>query len=280
MPATTPRIIQRPGVGASAGILQRQELEFKRLVIDQPVLIVVLQGIKTLRWAHGEYHMRAGEALALAAGQTVDIINRMAPNGAYRAHWLAWDPALIAAHAQHNPAQPVIRHALPIVDAGGEFAQAFQRALHAMEDPGIPVDIARHRVAEMLQWLTLHGGRFEPVETLTSSAKVRRLISQDLAREWAATAVARALAMSEATLRRKLAEEGSCLSDILSDVRLSSALGLLLSTAQPVTQIALSCGYQTPSHFAARFRQRFEFSPSAIRRKGPEKLDLSYSIDS
>jgi hypothetical protein len=62
----------------------------------------------------------------------------------------------------------------------------------------------------------------------------------------------------------KLAEEGSC----LSDTRLSSALGLLLSTAQPVTQIALSCGYQTPSHIAARFRQRFDFSPSAIRRKG------------
>jgi len=268
MSATEPRIIQRPGVGSSAGILQRQELEFKRLVVDQPVLILVLQGIKTLRWAHGEVHMRAGEALALAAGQSVDIINRMAPNGAYRARWLAWDPALIAAHAQQNPAQPVIRHALPIVAAGGEFAEAFQRALQAVEDPGIPLEIARHRVAEMLQWLALHGGRFESAEPLSLSTKVRRLISQDLAREWAAADVAASFAMSEATLRRKLADECNCLSDILSDTRLSSALGLLLSTAQPVTQIALSCGYQTPSHFAARFRQRFDFSPSAIRRKG------------
>jgi AraC-like DNA-binding protein len=268
MSAIEPRIIQRPGVGSSAGILQRQELEFKRLVVDQPVLILVLQGIKTLRWAHGEYHMQAGEALALAAGQSVDIINRMAPNGAYRARWLAWDPTLIAAYAQQNPVQPVIRHALPIVDAGGEFAEAFRRALQAVEDPSIPLEIARHRVVEMLQWMALHGGRFELDEALLFSTKVRRLISQDLAGEWAAAAVAAALAISEATLRRKLAEESSCLSDILSDTRLSSALGLLLSTSQPVTQIALSCGYQTPSHFAARFRQRFGFSPSAIRRKG------------
>lgn len=268
MLATEPRIIQRPGVGSCAGILQRQELEFKRLMVDQPVLILVLQGIKTLRWAHGEVHLQAGEALALAAGQSVDIINRMAPNGAYRARWLAWDPALIAAHAQHNPAQPVIRHALPIVAAGGEFTEAFQRALQAVEDPGIPAEIARHRIAEMLQWLALHGGRFEQTEPLTLSAKVRRLIGQDLAREWAAADVSASFAMSEATLRRKLAEEDNCLSDILSDTRLSSALSLLLSTSQPVMQIALSCGYQTPSHFAARFRQRFDFSPSAIRRKG------------
>ena len=267
MSAIEPRIIQRPGVGSSAGILQRQELEFKRLVVDQPVLVLVLQGAKTLRWAHGQYHIRAGEALALAAGQTVDIINQVAPGGAYRAHWLAWDPALIAAHAQHSPAQPVICHALPIVDAGGEFGQAFQRAQQAVEDPSIPEVIARHRAAEMLQWIGLHGGRFETAQPLALSAKVRQLIGQDLPREWAATAVASAMAMSEATLRRKLAEEGCCLSDILSDVRLSAALSLLLSTAQPVTQIALSCGYQTPSHFAARFRQRFEFSPSAIRRK-------------
>lgn len=268
MAATEPRIIQRPGVGSSAGILQRQELEFKRVVVDQPVLILVLQGVKTLRWAHGECHIRAGEALGLAAGQSVDIINRMAPSGAYRAHWLAWDPALIAAHAQHNPAQPVIRHALPIVDPGNEFAQAFQRALQAVADPSIPESIARHRMAEMLQWLALHGGRFEQTTPLTLGARVRRLIGQDLAQDWAAATVASALAMSEATLRRKLADEGHCLSDILSDIRLSAALGLLLSTTQPIIQIALSCGYQTPSHFAARFRQRFGFSPSAIRRKG------------
>jgi AraC-like DNA-binding protein len=268
MPTTAPRIILRPGVGASAGILQRQELEFKRLVIDQPVLVLVLQGVKTLRWPHGECHIRAGEALALAAGQTVDIINQVASKGAYRAHWLAWDPSLIAAHAQHCPAQPVIRHVLPIIDAGGEFGQAFQRALQAVEEAGIPLEIARHRAAEMLQWIGLHGGRFEPLEPMNLSTKVRRLISQDLAQPWAATTVATNLSMSEASLRRKLAEEGSCLSDILSDTRLSAALGLLLSTAQPVTQIALGCGFQTPSHFAARFRQRFEFSPSAIRRKG------------
>ncbi len=71
--------------------------------------------------------------------------------------------------------------------------------------------------------------------------------------------------MSEATLRRKLADEGDCLSGILADARLSFALTLLQATTQPVTQIALAVGYQSPSHFTVRFRRRFGFSPSAIR---------------
>lgn len=62
---------------------------------------------------------------------------------------------------------------------------------------------------------------------------------QDLAREWAAAAVAAALANSEATLRRKLAEAES---------------------------------YQTPSPFAARFGQRFELSPTAMRYMRREEL--------
>lgn len=77
--------------------------------------------------------------------------------------------------------------------------------------------------------------------------------------------MASAFAMSEATLRRKLADEGTKLSEILVDTRLSFALTLLQSTAQSVTQIALNVGYQTPSHFATRFRSRFGVPPTPIR---------------
>jgi AraC-like DNA-binding protein len=35
-----------------------------------------------------------------------------------------------------------------------------------------------------------------------------------------------------------------------------------------VTQIALTVGYQSPSHFTVRFRRRFGFPPSAIRESG------------
>lgn len=262
-----PRIVHRPGVGTTASVLQKQELEFKRLFIDQPLLIVVERGIKALRWATGESIIRSGEAIAIAGGQTVDVINRLAEDGSYRAFWLVWDSALIAAHAEAHPAQSVIRHAQPLLAPTGEFMAAFQRSVHALEDEAMPVDIARHRAAEMLLWVAMHGGKFAPLEALTVAVKVRRLISHDLAGEWSAAAIASALAMSEATLRRRLADEATSLSEILLDARMSFALNLLQCSAQPVTQIALNVGYQSPSHFAVRFRQRFGFSPSAIRQR-------------
>lgn len=260
-----PRIALRPEVGATAGVLQHQELEFKRLFIEGPVLILVEQGTKSLQWPGGSCHIRAGEAIALTGGQSVDITNRIGKDGSYRARWLAWDSGLIAAHANAHARQPIIRNALPITCAPAGFTTAFRQAADAMEDDRVPIDIARHRAAELLLWIGLHGGRFEQARDLTLAVKLRRVIGQDVAREWSASSVASAFAISEATLRRKLADEGTSLSAILVDTRMTFALQLLQSTAQPVTQIALAVGYQTPSQFAVRFRDRFGFPPTSVR---------------
>ncbi|WP_277760833.1 AraC family transcriptional regulator [Pseudomonas sp. A34-9] len=262
-----PRIAIRQGVGITARIVQQQELEFKRLFVEQPVLIVVEQGIKALRWSSGECLIRSGEAIAIAGGQSVDISNRLPEDGSYCARWLVWDSTLIAAYSQMHPQQTVIRHAMPITYSSAEFSTAYQRALQAVEDATIPLDIARHRICELLLWIGMSGGRFEQTRTLTLSVKIRRLVGQDLAREWSAPDIASEFAMSEATLRRKLADEGTTLTEILVDARMSFALKLLQSTALPVSQVALDVGYQTPSQFAVRFRHRFGFTPTAVRRR-------------
>ncbi|QJQ11555.1 helix-turn-helix transcriptional regulator [Pseudomonas putida] len=262
-----PRIIIRQGVGIAAGILQNQELEFKRLFVEQPVLIVVERGIKALRWSGGEYLIRAGEAIAIAGGQSVDITNRLAEDGSYCARWLVWDSALVTAYAEAHLQQTVIPNAMPITQGGAEFSTAYQRALQAIEDATIPMDIARHRVSELLLWIGMSGGRFEQPQALTLTVKIRRFLSQDLAGGWSPQRVASAFAMSEATLRRKLADEATTLTEILVDARMSLALKLLQSTALPVSQVAMSVGYQTHSQFSVRFRHRFGFAPTAIRRK-------------
>lgn len=260
-----PRIFIRPGVGISADILQQQELEFKRLFVEQSVLIYVQQGIKVLRWDGGEYIIRAGEAIAVAGGQSVDITNRLAEDGGYRAHWLVCDSDLVDRYAEAHPQQLAIVGALPLQQHSPDFRVALEHALLAVRDETMPADIARHRMAELLLWIGLHGGRFAPVRPLTLGSKIRHLVGRDLAHEWSAAQVASAFAMSEATLRRKLGDEGTTLSAILLDTRMSFALKLLQSTRQPVTQIALDVGYRTPSHFAARFKDRFGFTPTAIR---------------
>lgn len=260
-----PKIIHRSGVGASAGIRQWQDLSFKRLFIDRPTLIFVEHGSKVLRWTGGEYVIRAGDAIALAGGHTVDFTNQVGADGLYRADWLVCDDALISEHAARHPEQAVIRNALPIIQPPPEFKAAYRTAQQAVEDERIPPAIARHRVAEMLVWLGLQGGRFAHDETVSLALKVRRLIAQNPGGDWGAVAVSSALAMSEATLRRKLADEDTSFGEILVDTRMTMALAQLQSTAQPVTRIALNVGYQSPSNFSVRFRERFGFPPSSIR---------------
>lgn len=202
----------------------------------------------------------------MAGGQTLDITNRLEGQASYLARWLVWDDTLIAAHAQAHPHHAVIRHAMLVAKPSLEWAAAYQRAVHAMDEPAVvPLEIARHRAVELLLWLGWFGGRFEPARAVTLAAHVRHLISQDLARDWPAPAVAFALAMSEATLRRKLSSEGTTLTEILVDARMSMALNLLQSTARPIGQIAGDVGYQSPTQFAVRFRQRFGFAPRAVR---------------
>jgi AraC-like DNA-binding protein len=55
---------------------------------------------------------------------------------------------------------------------------------------------------------------------------------------------------------------------------MTMALFLLQSTNRPVTEIAGDVGYDSPSRFAARFRARFDFSPSDIRghRRGIDRI--------
>lgn len=272
-----PRITVRQGVGITATIIQKQEVAFKRLFVEHPVLIAVERGSKSLRVLGREYIIRPGEAIALASDQSVDITNRLAEDGTYRARWLVLEGALISSYGEAHSQQAVIQRALPIKRGAAEFLTAYQRALQAIEDETLPAEIARNRIGELLLWIGMNGGRFEQPQSAPLSAKIRRLVGQQLAREWSAATVAGSFAMSEATLRRRLADESTTLTEILVDARMSFALKLLQSTALPVSKIALDVGYQTSSQFAVRFRHRFGIPPTAIRRGDREASRASQS---
>jgi len=62
-----------------------------------------------------------------------------------------------------------------------------------------------------------------------------------------------------------IAAEGTSLTELLMDARMSTALTLLQTTTQAVSDIALSVGYDSVSRFALRFRRRFGFTPTAVR---------------
>jgi AraC-like DNA-binding protein len=146
------------------------------------------------------------------------------------------------------------------------LAQTFERCVQAIRAPNlIPDAVAESRMRELLAWLSHMGFVFASGGPVSVQRKVRLTIGMAPEKNWIAKDLALALAMSEATFRRKLAEEGQSFSGILVDVRMSYALTLLQVTDTPISGIAYQVGYESASRFSVRFKKRFGFSPNAIR---------------
>ena len=53
----------------------------------------------------------------------------------------------------------------------------------------------------------------------------------------------------------------------LAEIRLNHAKILLTTTAEPVTDIAFACGYNSIEHFATAYRQKFKVNPTRYRKE-------------
>lgn len=253
-----PRLLQsRPGVGAAGHIVQRSDTTSRRVVTDQATLILVEEGRKRIRWSGGECAARAGDAIAVQAGETVDISNTPGPSGSYRARWICWSLELLTAS---KPSPRVALHRA----LEDDFLDSYRRAHEALGS-ALPARIATSRAVECLLWLAERGFHFSPPPPASLGVRVRRLVAMEPAAEWSMERVAHEAATSVPTLRRKLAAEGIVFRDLVQDVRMSYALALLQNTEEPVLKIANSAGYASPSRFTARFRARFGYLPTDIR---------------
>ncbi len=264
----------RAGIGVAAHVIQGRGLAALRMHVEQAALVFVARGIKTVRTAQGRT-VRAlpGQALVLAGHQTVDFHNDIPEGAQYEARWLVFDAALLEDAHYRALADAMERAgatsapARVLAHPGEALARAFEAATLALSlSERMPDAIVRLRLLEVMHWLLEHGIALRnPPVRADASTRVRALIAGNLADAWPADRVARELAQSQATLRRRLAAEGTSLTQLLTDARMATALSLLQATTQPVAQVALTVGYESPSRFAVRFRHRFGFAPTAVR---------------
>lgn len=264
----------RPDIGLAAHVIQGNELRIARIHLERDALILVDRGIKTVTTGQlATVNASPGQAIVLRGNQTVDFTNAIALDGTYEARWLLFDNALLQDERLQRDAALVRRTAARRAQASiirkvaPAFGGAFDTARAALAlSSGLPDAIARLRVLEIVYWLLEHGIVLEPqAAQSTTAARIRALVSGDVQTQWSSAFISGHLAMSEATLRRRLSAEGTSLTDVIADVRMSTALTLLQATSRPVAEIALSVGYESPSRFAVRFRERFGFSPSTVR---------------
>jgi AraC-like DNA-binding protein len=79
-------------------------------------------------------------------------------------------------------------------------------------------------------------------------------------------AVAQQMHMSESTMQRRLAKEGTRFQELLDQVRYRLALEYLQGTQLPVSEIALLLGFSNPANFRRSFKRWSATTPAQMRQ--------------
>lgn len=270
------RPLQIPLPSALPGVILRQARRARMhgLVPAMPSLIRVTAGVKEVLADGAPLSVASGQFVLLPEGMPLTICNIPDAAGHYIAQALPLPRAAIEAALTRLPHLTRPRQKAPVLvphlppEAAALFAAMFAPSTFEM----LPPDMLALKMEELALWLALSGAVLAPAGPARLSDRLRALIAADPAAGWSAPHAARQLAVSEATLRRRLAAEGGSFGLILRDVRLTHALALLQTTSFPIVRVAEEAGYASPQQFAVRFRARFGLAPHEIRLPEP-RLD-------
>ncbi len=103
-------------------------------------------------------------------------------------------------------------------------------------------------------------------ETQPWSARVRDVLTEDIARDHQVGWAAERLAVNERTLRRRLADEHTTFRQLYAETRLSIARELLETAGLSVEAVARRVGYAEPASFARSFARHYGETPGRVRR--------------
>jgi AraC-like DNA-binding protein len=260
------RCTARDGLGASAHLRQGRELFVPDLFIGQSTVVLVQAGRKIVFGAGEQWVAEAGELILLPHGASYGVTNQLSGAAPYEAISLMFDDSLLAAApAGPVPAFAPLSRPHVLRSPSASFRQTVERVRALWMDPATPATIARHAALEVLAWLAVHGCRFAPSAQRSIPERLRALLVSAPAEPWNAAQAAAALNLSEATLRRRLAREGTSMSRLLLEVRLCNAMMLLQASDDYVGQIALDSGFANHAHFSRLFKVRFGITPSQLR---------------
>jgi AraC-like DNA-binding protein len=244
----------------------------------QPMIVVILSGTKLLCVDGQTLIFEAGDLLILPSNLTFDVINQPASTGEYIALVLELSTNLLNRVRQ---AYPEILEPLLTSCVTGDFSKLNLRVglspllsdalIHLVrgttQNENQSHILNEHYLIEVLLLLLQSNARqllFQEIYPDFLNL-VRSLIRSDLSAEWSLNRLAQALNMSVSTLKRRLQEAGLSFRQLLDEERMSRAMDLLTQNHQSVAQVALACGYESQSRFAARFRRYYSLNPSDVR---------------
>lgn len=247
-----------------ACVSARREHGAQSVDVAQPQLAIVLQGSKQVRCDGPALSLQPGQVLLVSRACRIDVVNVPDPHsGLYQTVIIPLcAEVLAAARGLWQEALPAAGHAtaaVPLAPRGPELMR-WQQAL-------TEAHYAEARLALAALVLDLcrrgHGALLVPPRPGVGS-EVRGLVAAQPARDWQSRDFEQALGVSGATLRRRLAEEGLGLRELVADARLAHAMELLYTTRLPLKTVAARVGYRSVGSFSRRFQARYRLDPAAI----------------
>lgn len=181
--------------------------------------------------------------------------------------------------------QPLRRRLLRPPSALRRRLEAGFRKIHCeVENPGMPGSEFRLRtllmdmLVEVVRWESLNGGEAEEETAPLQWQQVNtalHYLRDHFAEAVYACDVARAVGVSESRLKVLFREAlGMPWSRYMRGYRIQQAIALLGATDMSVTEVALSVGFESISHFNATFHAFMGLSPSAYAKQQSNSAKL------
>ncbi|MBU1344498.1 MAG: helix-turn-helix domain-containing protein [Proteobacteria bacterium] len=240
-----------------------------------PCLVLVVTGCKHIYHGHKEIQCFPGEFLAIPAPARYDVVNT--PEGSQRpflALYLHFDDWLIEQfHRLYQMEDSNDIDKISIHLKGSELLDSaiwhFLEISHRRE---LGHDLVQHRLIEVLLCLVKYCNASHMLLSMSHSwrHRVYSLLLTNSSRDWLISDVCTLLGVSESTLRRKLRKENTDFRTTIEDVRMGLALSEVQFTNLPISIIAGHCGYSSFSRFTSRFSNRFNTTPSRLRKQMAE----------
>ncbi len=247
-------------------IVQATTATFTNLYIRDTALFFIERGSKRVAHAGGvELIGEMGDVMVFPPDSVVTIENRTWSGADYQAFGITYDNTHVAQVFGNAQSGVSDRRVQILSPSAADTTRMLDALRQTMAADALPAPVVTHRMLELLVWLKSMGVVLAVPQDNSPMGQVRALIERDLTYPWRSRDVANHFAMSEATMRRWLAQSGDSFSKILINTRLERGLSLLQSTASSISEIALDCGFKTPSHFSDSFKMRFGIPPKSIR---------------
>lgn len=96
---------------------------------------------------------------------------------------------------------------------------------------------------------------------LRISERVQKIIESDIQKDWNLDLIAGYLYMSPSSLKKKLKNENTSYSQIVTQCRMHYAADQLLNYNNNISNISLSCGYHSTSYFISVFKSFYGKTP-------------------